>query len=112
RAKKAVKSVEGQEVTATSDVEAVAVKSAKPARRTASRLKKARSAHGSHEALASSSERSGKVAAAVAVLSEAAPAAHGKKSSVPHRGFLNAVCFWAGSVLSDGNAFLKPKKAS
>lgn len=35
----------------------------------------------------------------------------GKEVKAPHKGILNAACFWAGSVLSDSNAFLRLKKA-
>ncbi|MBF0387267.1 MAG: hypothetical protein HQL20_05355 [Candidatus Omnitrophica bacterium] len=106
------------------DVTSTLAPSAKPVRRAASRLRKARS---SSEALESSAEQAGKVAAAVAVVSEAEPTARSiehlarKKlqasrpasaNEAPHRGFLNAVCFWAGSVLGDTNTFLRLKKAN
>ena len=35
-----------------------------------------------------------------------------KKCEAPRTGIVNAICFWAGSVLSDSNAFLRLKKAN
>ena len=83
--------------------------SSSPVKRAASRLRKARSARSAREALETSVERSEKVAEAVAVVSEVAHAHHEAKARPPRKRFLNAVCFWAGSVLSDGSAFLRQK---
>lgn len=115
KAKKSVKKSAVREVVAALDVTAKPVALKKPVQRAASRLKKARSARSARsarEALQSSPAQSEKVAAAVAVVSEAyavkpVPAVEtdGKKVAVPRKGFLNAACFWAGSVLSDSNAF-------
>ena len=116
---KAGKDVTKARALMMSDLNAAPVKSAKPSRRVVSRLKKVRSARGASEALESSAERSEKVAAAVAAVSEASPslrAEHpvkpaGKKAAPPRGGMLSAVCFWAGTVISDSNVFLRLKKA-